>query len=157
MFHLCLYIYVCISTSIHVHLSLYWEKGNESHKQAACCSSGRGLGQGHGQGHVMPTGTCRPAGGNRSGGVPVGGALTSNDLVAVIDEGTGQSFAVRKNLSLVGFELRRHGLFERHGNTWRHTADENVRRTKRWERDGVVYPQWRGCEGPPAALETQPG
>lgn len=45
-------------------------------------------------------------------------SLTSDDLVAVVNQGAGQSFAVSKNLRLVRLELWCHGLFESYSNTW---------------------------------------
>lgn len=45
-------------------------------------------------------------------------SLTSDDLVVVVDQGAGQSFAVSKNLRLVRPELWCHGLFESYSNTW---------------------------------------
>lgn len=44
-------------------------------------------------------------------------ALTSDNLVTVVNEGAGQSFAVCQNLQLVGLELWCHGLFESYSNT----------------------------------------
>lgn len=44
-------------------------------------------------------------------------SFTCDDLIAVVDEGGGQSFAVGQHLRLVGLELSRHGLFQGHGDT----------------------------------------
>lgn len=86
--------------------------------------------------------------------------LTSDDLVAVVDQGAGQSSAVGENLHLIGLELWGHGLFECYSNTCQSNIS-NIPVNKRagfsgsWNHE--LYLQWRGCEALPAAPETQPG
>lgn len=45
--------------------------------------------------------------------------FTGDDLVSVVDEGSGQRSAVGQHLLLVGLELGRHGLFQGHSDTCR--------------------------------------
>lgn len=76
--------------------------------------------------------------------------ITSDDPVAVVDEGCGQSSAVGQHLRLVGLELGRHGLFQGHSDTCR-MGDKKRRKKGRLKdaSDSEVgeFGEWSTCDG----------